>query len=105
MAKDLTSAIQDLTSNASGQSSRKDKTLTPAPSPTETSSRSGSSGPVNAAGGSIASPLTESNFSLREFHAAGWKTTDGFITLPAIKKIVMTDNSGAAVIFNFAAPI
>lgn len=105
MAKDLTAALQAMTEQAQGQTSRQDKTLPAVKVATEIPSRTGASGPVTSAGsGSIASPLTEADFGSREFHSAGWKTTDGLLTLPAIKKMVLTDANGAEVIFNFAAP-
>lgn len=104
MAKDLTAALQALTEQANGQTSRVDKSLPAAKSATNIPSRQGSSGPIAGSAGSIASPLTEKDFSKREFHDGGWVTTDGLITLPCIKKIVMTDAHNAEVVFNYAAP-
>lgn len=103
MAKDLTEALRSLT-EASGQTSRVDKALPARPNPPAIPARSGSAGPVATPGAGIASPLTEGDFSNREFHASGWKSTDGLITLPAIKKVIMTDAVGSVVVFNFAAP-
>lgn len=103
MAKDLTDALRSLT-EASGQTSRVDKALPARPNPPAIPARSGSAGPVATPGAGIASPLTETAFADREFYATGWKTTDGLFTLPAIKKVIMTDAVGSVVVFNFAAP-
>lgn len=104
MAKDLTAALQALTDQAAGLTTRQDKALPAAISATAIPERTGSSGPVAGTSGGIASPLTEKNFTKREFHAAGWKSTDGLFKLPAIKKVVMTDAVGAEVVFVYAAP-
>lgn len=105
MAKDLTAALQALTEEARGQTTRADKTLPAVKVATAIPERSGASGPLaGAASGSIASPLSEADFGNREFHEVGWKTTDGLVTLPAIKKMILTDANGAIVVFNFAAP-
>jgi hypothetical protein len=104
MAKDLTAALQALTEQANGQTSRVDKSLPAAKTATGIPPREGASGPIAGAAGSIASPLTENDFTKREFHDGGWTTTDGLIALPAIKKIVMTDAHNAEVVFNYAAP-
>lgn len=104
MAKDLTEALQALTEQAAGQTSRVDRTLPTARVPPAIPARSGSSGPIAAAVSSIASPLTETSFGARQFYAAGWKSSDGLFTLPAIKKLDMVDANGSQVVFNFAEP-
>lgn len=106
MAKDLTAALQALTEQAQGQTTRQDKALPAVKTATEIPARAGASGLITnpGVGGGIASPLTEGDFANREFHASGWKSTDGLITLPAIKKVIMTDAVGSVVVFNFAAP-
>lgn len=49
MAKDLTAALQALTEQAAGQTSRVDRTLPTARVPPAIPARSGSSGPITAA--------------------------------------------------------
>lgn len=59
-------------------------------------------------GGGIASPITETNASLRKYHADRYLyTTDGlfYITVSPIKEIQMTDANGDAVVLRFAAPV
>jgi hypothetical protein len=106
MAKDLTDALRVLTEQASGQTTRTDKTLPAVKVATAIPERVGSSGPITAAGASgIASPLTEESAAAREYYTAGWVTSDGLFTLPAIKKVVMTDRLGNEVVFNYAEPV
>lgn len=105
MAKDLTDALQSLTERAAGQTSRVDKALPARPNPPAIPERTGTAGPIAAAGaGGIASPLTETAFADREFYAGGWKTTDGLFTLPAIKKLKFLDANNAEVVLDFKAP-
>ncbi len=105
MAKDLTAALQALTDQAQGQATRQDKALPAVKSATAIPARTGSSGLLtSAATGGIASPLTEKDFSAREFHAGGWLSTDGLFKLPAIKKVVMKDAVGSEIVFVYAAP-
>lgn len=103
MAKDLTAALHALTMEAQGLTSRVDKTLAAAGAATAIPERSGSAGPQSGNTG-IASPLTETAFADREFFATAWKSSDGLFSLPAIKKIKMTDAAGREVIFNFKSP-
>lgn len=60
--------------------------------------------PAPTGGGGIASPLTEGAITTREYHPAGWRTTDGLFTFPAIKTINMTDANGNAVQLRFSSP-
>lgn len=105
MAKDLTAALQALTEQAAGQTSRVDRSLPQARVPSAIPARTGSSGPLSAGTAGIASPLTETGFADREFYATGWKSSDGLFTLPAIKKISMTDDLGRPVVLNFSEPV
>lgn len=52
----------------------------------------------------IASPITEPDFADREYYATGLRSSDGLFFLPAVKKIVMQDASGAPAVFEFAEP-
>lgn len=105
MSKDLTAALQALTEQAQGQTTRHDKALPAVKVAPAIPARTGSSGPISGAGvGGIASPLTEEDFAAREFHAAGWMSTDGLFKLPAIKKVVMKDAVGSEIVFVYAAP-
>lgn len=104
MAKDLTAALQALTEQAAGQTSRTDRSLPAARVPSAIPPRTGSSGPKTGGTAGIASPLTETAFGDREFYAAGWKSSDGLFTLPAIKKISMMDDLGRPVVLNFTEP-
>lgn len=107
MAKDLTAALQALTEEANGQSSRVDKAL-PAGKPVSAiPERSGSSAPSGGSGKGIASPLTEVDYTGREWFAEKAITsTDGIFTLKLkpIKKLTMTDALGNVVVFNFKSP-
>ncbi|WNF45810.1 hypothetical protein RHP75_15705 [Pseudomonas sp. SG20056] len=64
--------------------------------------------PPAAPGGGIASPLTEANYALREFHDARYlQSSDGVFVwefLP-VKKIIQTDDNGATVEQVFAEPV
>lgn len=56
------------------------------------------------AGSGLASPLTEQSFAAREYHAAGWTTTDGLFTMPAISKVTFADLNGAIIELVFKPP-
>lgn len=56
-------------------------------------------------GGGIASPLTEGDYTKREYWPEGIVSSDGLFTMPALKTLVMTDNDGASVTVNFAKPV
>lgn len=63
--------------------------------------------PKGVQGGGIASPLTETDYTVREFHPARtFYTADGYFAweVKAPKKIVMADANGAEVIQQFAVP-
>ena len=62
--------------------------------------------PGSGGGGSagIASPITEPDFSAREYYSAGLRSSDGLFFLPAVKKIVMQDANGMPAVFEFAEP-
>ena len=51
-------------------------------------------GRPNSSGTGVAWPLTEADFSLREYHPDGQLSSDGLFMIPAIKKIVLTDADG-----------
>ena len=58
-----------------------------------------------SAGGGIASPLTEGDVTLRTYWPNGYVSSDGLFTLPAPRKVIMTDAEGAEVEFNYADPV
>lgn len=62
-------------------------------------------GPAAGSGGGIASPLTEGDIALRTYWSNGYVSSDGLFTLPAIKKIAMTDADDVPVEFNYADPV
>lgn len=68
MAKDLTQALQLLTEQAQGQTSRVEKTLPAGKSATEIPQRAGTGGPPRARGAGIASPLIETDYADRTWH-------------------------------------
>lgn len=61
--------------------------------------------PSTGGGGGIASPLVEQSYALREYWPNGEYSNDGLLTLPAAKKLVLTDADGAEVIINLASPV
>lgn len=74
--------------------------------PAQTSPGTDTPNPVRApSGGGIASPVTETNYALREYWPGGLPSSDGLLMLPAVKKVVMSDAEGAEVIFNYAEPV
>lgn len=60
---------------------------------------------VPTTGGGIASPLSETDFTAREYWPVGQLSSDGLFNFPALKTLKMTDNDGAEVILNFAQPV
>lgn len=107
MAKDLTAALQAMTEDAAGQTSRVDKTLPAVKTATSIPARTGSSGPKSTGGGSIASPLTETAYASRTYHSPMTITsTDGLLTweVDPIKQVFFTDATGNAVEIEYAAP-
>lgn len=58
--------------------------------------------PAATGTGGIASPLTEPDYSAREWWPNGHLSSDGLFVLPAAKRVVMTDANGAEVIFDYA---
>lgn len=105
MAKDLTEALRALTESGAGQTSRVDKALPDRPNPPAIPSRTGTAGRIpGAAGTGIASPLTETAFTDRQYWAGGIQSTDGLFQLPAIKSISLKDANDAPVVVNFAEP-
>lgn len=73
--------------------------------PAQTSPGTDTPNPKPTGGGGIASPLTEQNYALREYWPNGEYSNDGLLTLPAAKKLVLTDADGAEVIINLAQPV
>lgn len=61
--------------------------------------------PPPATTGGIASPITEPDFTAREFWPTGLRSSDGLFFLPAEKKVVAKDANGAEVIFEYAEPV
>ena len=60
--------------------------------------------PPAKTGGGIASPLIETDVSMREYWPNGYESSDGLFVLPAVKKLVMIDAAEAEVIFKYADP-
>ena len=60
--------------------------------------------PAAVGGGGIASPLTETDYSKREYWDSGLLSSDGLFSMPAIKKLVLTDAAGAEAVINLAEP-
>lgn len=58
-----------------------------------------------ATGGGIASPLTEVDYTKREYWVDGMQSSDGLFFLPSIKKLVLTDANGGEAVVNLAKPI
>lgn len=61
--------------------------------------------PARTNAGGVASPVTEDDYTAREWWPAGIPSTDGLLMLPAEKVIVMSDANGAPVVFNYAEPV
>lgn len=107
MAKDLTEALRQLTEGGAGQTSRTDKTLPATRAAPAIPARSGSSGPTSGGSGSIASPLTETDYTDRSYHAPKTITsTDGLLTweVEPIHHIYFTDLNGASVEIIYDTP-
>ena len=113
MPGDLTDALQRMTEAAASKgSSRVDKSLPTAPPAAPIPSRTGASGPVASvakkSGGGIASPLTETAYADREWHAPAYVfSADGMmrILIKPLKTLNMTDADGNSVQINFKAPV
>jgi hypothetical protein len=102
MSRDLTNSLAALTEQARPRS---DDTPQPRGAARRVvSAAQPPSAKASGGGGGVASPLTEISVSGREYHQAGWKTTDGLFTLPAIKKVMFVDVNGEQVEFRFADP-
>lgn len=99
--KDLTEALRKLMQEQSGAGQEPMAARGGAPSSRSAAAPGGGPG---KSGGGVASPLTELNSSLREYYPAGWTTTDGLFTFPAIKRLVMSDANDNSVVFDFAQP-
>jgi hypothetical protein len=55
--------------------------------------------------GGIASPLTETDYSKREYWTTGLLSSDGLFSMPSIKKLVLTDANGGEAVINLAQPV
>ena len=103
MSKDLTEALRLLTEEANpGAKAKPLATRGTAPTVTSAALLAGASG---AAG--IASPLVETDYADREFHAAVVITsTDGLFTLriKPVKKIYMKDAASKDAVLEFKSP-
>lgn len=108
MATDLTAALQALTEQAVGQTSRRDKRLPASKSMPAISARSGASGPLGADGAvGIASPLVETDFAARTYHAErNILSTDGLFVLKIkpVKSIAFEDANQSPVVLEFKGP-
>ncbi|NWD49015.1 hypothetical protein [Pseudomonas gingeri] len=56
-------------------------------------------------GGGIASPLTEEDYTKREYWPDAALSSDGLFNFPALKSITLTDASGAKAVINLAQPV
>lgn len=107
MSKDLSAALQKLTADAAGKTTRKDKVLSSGKSTNAIPDRVGSAGPAASTGGGIASPLTETNYSDRTYWTdVNITSTDGFITFvhSPIKQMSFTDANGDNVVIDYKSP-
>lgn len=108
MAKDLTAALHALTEEANGQSSRKDTVLPPAKPVAPIPERVGQSANTPSAGtGGIASPLVETAYADRTWHAnTALLTTDGVFALLVrrVKTVNYEDARRAPVVIENKAP-
>lgn len=100
MSKDLTEALRALMESSDQPAPEAPKTRGSAPPAKSASALIG-----KASGGGVASPLTELNFTLREYHTTSYRTTDGLFAFPALKKLKMTDANNEPVELIFAAPV
>lgn len=104
---DFIAAFESLTF---GQTTRKNTSLPPAATPPAIPARSGTSLPIAkpvSSGGGIASPLTETAYSSRTWHAVKTITSsDGLLHLRVkpIKAVTFTDANGATVVMDYKAP-
>lgn len=109
MAKDLTKALQDLTEQAQGQTSRVDKALPATREAPAIPARSGASGRIayGGSGGGIASPLVETSYAARTWHAnTSVLSSDGLFSLviKPVKTINFQDANHNDVQIEFKAP-
>lgn len=108
MAKDLTAALQAMTEQAQGQTSRKDKTLPAVKDATAIPDRSGSSGLVKSGEGTgIANPLVETDYAERVFHPEKTlQSTDGIlvIKIKPVSQIKFKDAANQPLTIEFKAP-
>ena len=107
MAKDLTEALRQLTEGGAGQTSRTDSTLPATRAAPAIPARVGSSGPKGVSGGSISSPLTETDYGARTYHDAKTITsTDGLLTwqVDPIHHIFFTDNNNSPIEIIYREP-
>ncbi|SEI17242.1 hypothetical protein [Pseudomonas asplenii] len=56
-------------------------------------------------GGGIASPLTEEDYTKREYWPEAALSSDGLFNFPALKSITLTDAGGAKAVINLAQPV
>lgn len=106
MAKDLTAALHALTEAADGQTTRVDRALPAVKVPAAIPARVGSSGVITGASGGIASPLVETLYADRTFHAAtSFASTDGIfiVELKPVKTIAFKDANLATVVMEYKA--
>lgn len=56
-------------------------------------------------GGGIASPLTEDDYTKREYWPDAALSSDGLFNFPALKSITLTDANGDKAVVNLAKPV
>jgi hypothetical protein len=61
--------------------------------------------PAANGGAGLESPITETDFTTREFWPTGLVSSDGLFFLPAVKKIVATDANGVEEVREYAQPV
>lgn len=110
MAKDLTAALHQLTMEAAGQTTRRDKTLPAGKGTTSIPARSGAGYekiPQKATGGGVKSPLVETAYADRTWHAdQNVTSTDGLIVLVVkpLKTVNLRDADDNDLVIEYKAP-
>lgn len=112
MAKDLTEALHQLTEEAAGRTTRKDRELPAGKTTTSIPDRVGTAAPKApaATGGGIASPLTEAAIATRQYWpttpATTYTSSDGLLVweIAAIKQTTFADSASNPVVINWSSP-
>lgn len=108
MSKDLTEALRELMAQNESYVSDPPKPRGSAPAVRAAALVPGSAPAASTGGGGLASPLTETAYSNRTFHASFLiSSPDGFLNLMIhpVDTINFTDANGEAVAIKFKAPV